>query len=66
MFESIWCQNEALVTERMRNWDSRKPELPDDSDVAALQTQVDVPRPMAEQAVKERPPSRDGRNAIVE
>jgi hypothetical protein len=50
----------------MRNWDSRKPELPDDSDVAALQTQVDVPRPMAEQAVKERPPSRDGRNAIVE
>jgi hypothetical protein len=46
--------NEALVTERMRNWDSKKPALSDDPDVAKLQTQVDVPRPMAEQAVKER------------
>ena len=59
--------NEALVTERMRNWDSKRPELSDDPDVAELQKQVDVPRPMAEQAVKERrrramsgmPPSSD-------
>jgi hypothetical protein len=46
--------NEALVTERMRDWDSKKPELSDDPDVAELQKQVDLPRPMAEQAVKER------------
>jgi hypothetical protein len=39
---------------------------PDDPDVAALQTQVDVPRPMAEQAVKELRRRGDGRNAIVE
>jgi hypothetical protein len=44
--------NEAL--ERMRNCDSKKPEVSDDPDVAELQTQVDVPKPMAEQAVKER------------
>ena len=46
--------NEALAAERMRNEDSKKPELSDDPDVAMLQKQVDVPRPMAEQAVKER------------
>jgi hypothetical protein len=46
--------NEALVTERMRNWDSKRPELSDDPDVAELQKQADVPRPMAEQTVKER------------
>jgi hypothetical protein len=59
--------NDALVAERMRNWDSKKPELSDDPDVAELQKQLDVPRPMAEQAVKERrrravaemPPSSD-------
>ncbi len=56
-----------LVTERMRNWDSKKPALSDDPDVAELQQRADVPRPMAEQAVKERrrravaemPPSTD-------
>jgi hypothetical protein len=53
--------NDAVVTERMRNWDSKKAELSDDPDVAELQTQVDVPRPMAEQVVKER-----RRRAIVE
>ena len=53
--------NDAVVTERMRNWDSRKAELSDDPDVAELQRQVDVPRPMAEQVVKER-----RRRAIVE
>jgi hypothetical protein len=53
--------NDAVVTERMRNWDSKQPELSDDPDVAELQKQVDVPRPMAEQAVKER-----RRRAIVE
>jgi hypothetical protein len=46
--------NEALVTERMRNRDSKRPALSDDPDVAELQKQADVPRPMAEQAVKER------------
>ena len=59
--------NDAVVTERMRNWDSKIPALSDDPDVAKLQKQVDVPRPMAEQAVKERrrramsemPPSSD-------
>jgi hypothetical protein len=59
--------NDALAAERMRNEDSKKPELSDDPDVAKLQEQVDVPRPMAEQAVKERrrramsemPPSSD-------
>jgi hypothetical protein len=59
--------NNALAAERMRNEDSKKPELSDDPDVAKLQKQVDVPRPMAEQAVKERrrramsemPPSSD-------
>lgn len=48
-------------------WDSKKPALSDDPDVAELQKRADVPRPMAEQAVKERrrravaemPPSSD-------
>src|SRR5439155_24911999 len=59
--------NDALAAERMRNEDSKKPELSDDPDVAKLQRQVDVPRPMAEQAVSEHrrramsemPPSSD-------
>ena len=46
--------NEALVTERMRKWDSRKPKLSDDPDVAELQDEGDVPRLVAEKAVKER------------
>jgi hypothetical protein len=46
--------NDALVTERMRNRDSKKPKLSDDPDIAELQKELDVPRPMAEQAVKER------------
>ena len=46
--------NEALVTERMREWDSKKPKLSDDPDVAELQKVSEVPRPMAESAVKER------------
>ena len=53
--------NDAVVTERMRNWDSKQPELSADPDVAELQKQVDVPRPMAEHAVKAR-----RRRAIVE
>lgn len=53
--------NDALVTERMRNLDSKKPRLSNDPDVAGLQTELDVPKPMAEQAVKER-----RRRAIVE
>ena len=53
--------NEAVVTERTRNRDSKKAELSDDPQVAELQKQVDVPRPMAEQVVKER-----RRRAIVE
>ena len=59
--------NDALAAERMRNLDSKKPELSDDPDVAQLQEQVDVPRPIAEQAVREHrrramsemPPSSD-------
>src|SRR5947207_7436823 len=53
--------NDALVTERMRNWDSKKPKLSDDPDTAELQKELDMPRPMAEQAVKER-----RRRAMVE
>jgi hypothetical protein len=61
---------DALAAERTQNGDSKKPELSDDPDVAKLQKQVDwvdVPRPMAEQAVREHrrramsemPPSND-------
>ena len=46
--------NEALVTERMRKWDSKQPKLSDDLEVAQLQKLADVPKPMAEQVVKER------------
>jgi hypothetical protein len=53
--------NDALAAERMGNEDSKKPELSKDPDVAKLQKQVDVPRPMAERAVKER-----GRRAMSE
>jgi len=53
--------NDAVVTERIRNSDSKKTRLSGDPDVAELQKDHDVPRPMAEQAVKER-----RRRAIVE
>jgi hypothetical protein len=46
--------NEALVTERMRKWDSKKPKLSDDPDVAELQAEGDVPSPVAEKAMNER------------
>ena len=58
---SLKVLNDALVEERMRNWDSKKPKLSDDSDVAELQKELDMPRPMAEQAVKEH-----RRRAIIE
>jgi hypothetical protein len=45
--------NEALVTERMREWDSKRPKLSDDPDVAELQKERDTPRPIAEKIVKE-------------
>ena len=45
--------NEALVTERMRKRDSRKPKLSDDPEVAELQKECDTPRPIAEKIVKE-------------
>jgi len=45
--------NDALVTERMRKWDSKKPKLSDDPHVAELQKELDVPRPIAEKVVKE-------------
>ena len=45
--------NEALVTERMRKWDCKKPKLSDDRDVAELQKHADAPKPVAEQVVKE-------------
>jgi hypothetical protein len=38
----------------MRKWDSKKPKVSDDPDVAELQKQGDVPRLVAEKAVKER------------
>jgi hypothetical protein len=44
--------NEALVTDRMRKWDSKKPKVSDD--VVELQEKGDVPRLVAEKAVKER------------
>ena len=46
--------NEAVATERMRNCSSKSCELSDDADVAELQKQIDMPRRLAEQAVKER------------
>ena len=58
---AIKVLNDALAAERMRNWNSKKAKLSDDPDAAELQKQLDVPRPMAEQAVKQR-----GRLAIVE
>jgi hypothetical protein len=45
--------NEALLTERMRKWDSRKPKLSDDPDVAELQKEHDTPRAIADKIVKE-------------
>ena len=45
--------NEALVTERMREWDSKRPKLSDDPDVAELQKERDTPRPIAEKIVQE-------------
>jgi hypothetical protein len=45
--------NDALITERMRGWDSKKSKLSDDPHVAELQNQLDVPRPIAEKVVKE-------------
>jgi hypothetical protein len=53
--------SDALVAERMRNWDSKKPKVSDDPDVAELQKELDAPKTMAEQAVKER-----RRRAIVD
>jgi hypothetical protein len=53
--------NEALVTERMRKCDSKTPKVSDDPDVAELQEERDVPRLVAENAVKER-----RRRAIIE
>jgi len=53
--------NEAIITERMRRWASKEPQLSDDSDVAKRQQEHDVPRPMAEKAVKER-----GRRAMAQ
>jgi hypothetical protein len=44
---------DALVAERMRKLDSKKPKLSDDPHVAELQKELDVPRPIAEKAVKE-------------
>jgi len=38
----------------MRKWDSKKPKLSYDPDVAELQEEGDVPRLVAEKAVKER------------
>ena len=46
--------NEAIVTERLRNVDSKKAELSDDPDVAELQKERDTPRQTAEKIVKEQ------------
>ena len=46
--------NDAVATERMRNCGSKSCELSDDADVAKLQKQIDMPRRLAERAVKER------------
>lgn len=58
---AIKLLNDALVAERMRNWDSKEPKLSDESDAAELQKQLDLPKSMAEQALKER-----RRRAILE
>jgi hypothetical protein len=58
---AIKVLNDALVAERMRNWDSKEPKLSDEPDAAELQKQLDVPKSVAEQALKER-----RRRAIVE
>jgi hypothetical protein len=46
--------NDAVAAERMRNYSSKSCELSDDTDVAELQKQIDMPRRLAERAVKER------------
>jgi hypothetical protein len=43
----------ALVTKRLREWDSKKIGLSDDPVVAGLQKERDVPRPVAQKVVKE-------------
>lgn len=53
--------NEAIVTERLRNMDSKKAKLSDDPDVAELQKERDRPRQIAEKVVKEH-----RRRAIIE
>jgi hypothetical protein len=45
--------NEAIVTERLRNPDSKRAELSDDPDVAELQKERDTPRQIGEKVVKE-------------
>jgi hypothetical protein len=45
--------SEALATERLREWDSKKVRLSDDKVVAELQKERDVPRRVAEKVVKE-------------
>lgn len=44
---------EAIVTERLRNMDSKKVKLSEDPDVAELQKERDTPRQIAEKVVKE-------------
>lgn len=44
---------EAIVTERLRNMDSKKAKLSDDPDVAELQKERDTPRQIAEKVLKE-------------
>ena len=61
----MWSRGDARAAEQTRNGDSKNPELSDDPDFAKLQKQVDVPRPLAEQAARERR-RRDVRNATLE
>jgi hypothetical protein len=52
--------NDGLITERMREWDSKKPNLSDDPEVAELQQHADVPRPMADLPLQQRSRSFSG------
>ncbi len=46
--------NQALISERERRWSAKKPELSDDPAAAELQQPLDMPKSMAEDAMKER------------
>lgn len=51
--EALKTLNEALITERNRNWGMKQPEQSDDPAVANLQKQLDMPKSAVESFVNE-------------